>query len=72
MKIETKYNYRDTVWTMLSDSPQQGFVTGIRIYLNNSGQNLEINYDIQTNGGSVNSRLEKKLFPTKEELIASL
>jgi hypothetical protein len=72
MTIETKFNYKETVWAMFSDTPTEFYITGIRAYLKNSGQDIEIQYDIQTSGGTVASRLEKMLFSTKKELIESL
>ena len=69
MKIETKYNIGQEVWGLFSgDSIVNGVISAIEIY----GCN-DILYNIRVDLQSPSLCLsEKKLFPTKEELLKSL
>lgn len=74
MKIETKYNIEDEVFTMYSDKIVKGRINGIRFIKSNNmcswGDSLTYNLQLERVGYI--DRLENKLFKTKEELIANL
>lgn len=68
MIIETKFNINDEVWLIDSNIVTKRNVTEIEINIDNSNLTF-IRYKLNF---CENRYLEKELFKTKEELIASL
>lgn len=72
MKVETKYNIGDTLWTIDENSIKQFVVSGISIFVNKGQtsrrpvETLYVGKDLEF------QRYEERCFPTKEELIKSL
>ncbi len=75
MTIETKYNWKDEVWTMYNNKPTKCYIRSINIYIRDNGV-LDFLYFPYLSDGNycVNNYgvKENVLFKTKEELIASL
>lgn len=68
MKIETKFNIGDNIWFMSANKPASHKIAYIRINVDRENV-VEIGY---TPDGLVLKLIEKDVFSTKEELIASL
>lgn len=69
MKIETKYNIGDEVWTLdVFDEPCRATIEAINTYRTRLGGHDRVTYYIH-NIGNID---EKEVFPTKEELLKSL
>ena len=71
MIIETKFNYGNKVYSMIDNKVAQFTILNTFIECKNCGQDLTINYSIESTLGS-RVENENKLFKTKEELIKSL
>lgn len=71
MKIETKYNIGQEVFTYVSGITEKGIVKSIhiRVYRDNR---VDITYHIYSVFGGYIQKNENELFPTKEELLESL
>lgn len=82
MKIETKFNYGDTVWFMKDNIPSSGSISELRILFTYSGYSGRWNsraYPMKEEyafGKDSKNQLEymsaSKLFTSKEELLKSL
>lgn len=71
MIIETKYSLGQEVWCLLDHSLTQGEISKISIDVGDDGNYIDVSYFIKS--VMVNGWIcEKYIFPTKEELIASL
>ena len=70
MKIETKYNIGDKVWTLdFFNEPHNGEITAISTFHNQKRKERDyISYFVYPLG----NRTEQEVFPTKEELLKSL
>ena len=66
MKIETKYDTGDEVWTLVANRPYKGIVLSFKVDVSLAG--VSVHYII----GKCVLRSEQELFPTKEELLKSL
>lgn len=71
MKIETKFNIDDEIFTIFEDNIVKGKVARIMIESRgNSMSDTEISYMIYCeNGYAIQRTSESKLFATKQELI---
>jgi len=76
MNITTKYNIGDTVWFMLGSKPTEYEIQGIKAYVKLNAFYVEetiIVYEMSSNAEiGLRKANEKLLFPTKEDLIATL
>lgn len=76
MIIETKYNIEDEVWFIYHNLVLNGKITGFKIIKSNNMCDWRNDYLIYSvNGLPIQQQIEleeKRLFKTKEELIASL
>jgi hypothetical protein len=71
MKIETKYNIGDEVWTMLLDEPTHCIIETIHSRCSRTHRVIE--YYLVPIGSSWGFHAkEYEVFPTKEELLNSL
>lgn len=69
MKIETKYDIGQEVWTLnIFDEPCKGEILSISTFNMYKKRHDYVSYYIQ----NIGSRIEKELSPTKEELLKSL
>ena len=68
MKIETKYNLKDEVWSINKNQVESGFVVEIHIEIT---ENIKSIY-YRTSIDLKNFIKENKLYKTKQELIESL
>lgn len=66
MKIETKYNIGDEVWTIVENKVCKYPILSITVKMPNKA--IEVMYYI----GNCEWRYEYEVFPTKEELLKSL
>ena len=66
MKIETKYDIGQEVWTLVANRPYKCKVLSFKVDVSLAGVN--VHYII----GKGVLRSEQELFPTKEELLKSL
>ena len=74
MKIETKFDKEDQVFTMYADTIVKATINGIKVIKSNNmcDQGNIIQYHLQMEKGGYLDRKEHKLFLTKEELLDSL
>jgi hypothetical protein len=72
MKIEPKYNIGQEVWFLNDDHAYKGSISQIRIGVVNE-VNIIYTIRVRNLAGSWSvERAEKRLFPTKEELLKNL
>lgn len=82
MKIETKYNYGDTIWCMYKNKPVNCTVIDFSVdcsYKGGSGNSwggptypVIISYSFTMIDSRRETRHESQCFPSKEELLSSL
>ena len=73
MKIETKYNIGQEVWTILCDEPMNCIVEAIKCYSSRIVTGRNTYYVLPNDGSTYGFNVEEhELFPTKEELPKSL
>lgn len=71
MKIETKYDIGQEVFTHLRGLAEKGIVKSIHIRVYRD-KRVDIMYNIYSVTGGYSQKYENELFPTKEELLKSL
>lgn len=71
MKIETKYNIGDEVWTVIKGKAVKEVVNMIHIHIG-SYENISYSFNSRRALGLFEPIEESNIFPTKEELLKSL